>query len=564
MVLSWPIWVVPVAALVLGPLVLELTYMYYEFVAKALNAETTGRGLWEFWSATYGDPVLVTAIALLAALAYRDFAGSGVSFTRHRWLRWAPLVFSVVATMLLTIPGLTNEVNANWTQPKGSGLLGLPLHLNLPGFIHAAFFVLVMWWFAEFSLRVIIVCVKMAKSSEELLQENAGAITGIFVKTNFMLMLGTVFGLLLVRDYWGQITNPDIKHTWVWFLAAGVSFVAAGVVDAIYFTWVRYHYDACVSDVRDPVKRGIKNIVLTWLVPATVLAAVALGVTIGPLIVEVKWMALTPFVLAILGAVNVWSEVFWFQNRKTSTFGWIVVVASGLSLLAGFCTSLLLIATTQPVDSLEALAMPFLGAVCVDFLGGFLAIGMSFGLARYEWFSETYQTDLADCQTDGRCFGAETPEHDIIQNLAMLFCLFALLPLFVVAYEVLGWPVIQALDSSSQISLLFGYSGVAATITAFPLYNNMAYVRDLEAQTKVREAEGRETDKMDDYLTADKNFSSVQTVVTGVLAVIVVMSLWVTIVDRIAQAAEADATSGIPSHECPCNGEPSERRPITC
>jgi len=541
-VLGFRVWSIPVVVLVLGPLILELTYLYYTRVAPGLLG-SQDRGLWTFWSATWGDPLLLPIISLLVALAYRDLAGTGMSFSDSRWLRRLPIVFALVGTAFLTVAGFTNALNANWTQPEGPGWTQLSLHLNPAGWIHATFFVLMLWWFAEFTARLAVVVVGMARNNPSLGKRQAPALTRLVVKVNLVLFMGTVFGMLLIRDYWAQIQDLPFTQTWFWFIASASSFIAAGVVDGILLTWLRYHYPATESEATSPslkaIRRGIRIIVLTWLVPGVALAITGIAVTVAPLFEAVNLMVLAPLVLAVLGGVNVWSEVYWFQSRTAGVFGWSVIIASGLALLGGFFVALLMIAQTDPVTSLEALTLPFLASLGVAMLGGMLAIGMSWALARHEWFDKEYQDDLVACGTKGRCFGPETPEHDIIQNLALLVFLFAVLPLFVVGYEVLGWPILRPLDSSSQISLLFGYSGVAATIIVFPLYNNMAYIRGLEEESKKRNAEGKKPDHVDDGLTADKNFSSIQTVVTGVVAIIVAMSLWVTIIDRVAQDAKA-------------------------
>lgn len=537
--LGLKVWLVPLLVLVVGPLILELTFLYYTRVATGLEG-SGDRGLWKFWSATYGDPLLLPVIATLIAYAYRNLSDTGIDFTQYRWLRWLPILSAVVGTALVTVAGFTDAVNVNWTQPEGPGWLGLSLHLNAAGWIHATFFVLMLWWLSEFTLRLAIVVVGMARNSPALGKKQASALTQLVVKVNTILLMGVLFGMLLIRDYWGQIKDLPFGQTWFWFLSAGSSFVAAGAVAGVMLTWLRYHYPADEPEATSPrlkdIKRGIRTIVITWLVPSVGLAVWGIAVTAVPLAEEVQLMIAAPLILAILGAVNVWSEVYWFQSRKAGIFGWSVCIAAGVTLLGGFFVSLWMIAKTDPVSSLEGLTWPFLSALGVDLLGGMLAIGMSWALARHEWFDKKYQDDLVGCGTNGRCFGAETPEHDIIQNLSMLVCLFAVLPMFVVGYEMLGWPILRPLDSSSQISLLFGYSGVAATIVAFPLYANMAYIRDLEDESKSRK--GTKQDHYDDYLTADKNFSSAQTVITGVLAIIVAMSLWVTIIDRVAHDAK--------------------------
>lgn len=532
-VLRWPHWLVPIAVAALGPLVLESTFLLY----RALGWPEAGleRNLWYFWSATYGDLFLLPLIAWLIALAYADLAGSGVEIRRSWWTRWLAILWAVGSTTLLTVGWLRSAANANWTQPAGAGLLGLPLHLNLAGWVHAAFFVLMQWWFAEFTIRLAIALGALVRKKSAV-DWHPVAVLRLTVKVNAMMVIAIGFGLLLVRDYWPDIVELPLKQTWTWFIAPVGAFVLAGVLDAVMLGWLKRRSWNAVSGSLEPLRDQLVWLASVWLAPALIAALAALFLGTLPLFGAVGWMVLAPLALAILAAVNVWAETYWFQVRAAGVFGWVVVVSVGLVMAAGFVVSLGMVARMGQVTHLQGITWPWLGAFLVDVLGCVVAIGLAVTLVRYEALSTEYHQRLRGRE----CWGQESPEHDIIQNLSQYGLLHALLPMFVVAYQLLGMPLLDGLDPGTHIALLFGYSGVVVSVVVFPLYNNMEHVRDLEAQTKELEQGGEDTPMREAHLSADKNFTTGQTVAVGVIAALVAMSLWVNVVDTVAEKARVE------------------------
>jgi len=201
--------------------------------------------------------------------------------------------------------------------------------------------------------------------------------------------------------------------------------------------------------------------------------------------------------------------------------------------------SLHMVLARAPAQSLDAIIVPWLVAFGVAMAACCGSAGLGVMLAIYEKHRPQWRSANEDEQCKLDYFGEQSPEHDILQNVPQFGLLHGLLPLFAAAYITQALPLMSApiegiADSLSiQISLLFGYAGVVVAAVTFPLYNNMAHVRDLEARWKTEKDNGREEGRLAKHLSADKAFTAYLNVVVGAVAALAAMWMWIQALDSV-------------------------------
>lgn len=557
-VLAWLIRVGPgygVALIfVLGPVVMWATHFTYLATGLLDGVE---RPLTYFASATWGDALLLPAIGYLCISALRDMAEhSPAARLSGGWAR-VPIIWAVAGTATLHALWLSDASNENWTQPAGGSWLGSELTLNSAGWLHAAFFVAMQWLIAEFTLRLLFTLLSARKHGVADGAEGS-ALGRVMAKTNGVLLASLAFSVLLLRDYWPQVTASEPGQTWTWFLApAAVALLSLGA-NGLLFRIVAHDVQARRGAGMSSARSSLGIVVVAWSI-LLIVSSAALIWLLAPTVVTALGLLVGGCVaLAIMAAVNVWAEVFWMQRRRpTGPVDALALIAIATTVLAGFVASLYLIVVHEPVGSLAEILVPCLWALVVALVPCAVAAGIGIALEGYASLSDD---SLARHCHDDRlyCLGVEPPQHDIVQNVMQFGALLALLPLYSAAYVLLGEPLmIDKLDPGTQVALLFGYAGVVVAAVTFPLYQNMQYVRDLERQKadlggppsehvterssadELRRAQSAESARLEkiDHLDADKSFTMGLSITVGVVAVLSAMWLWITVLDLVLAAA---------------------------
>lgn len=529
-----PLWTV-LLVLLLGPGVMWTTHAVYLRLGLLAGVERT---LPYFLSATWGDALLLPLIALLSMLALEDIAEYGSQARLAGGWAWVPFVWAVASTAALSASWLSDAANVNWTQPVGKSVFGWPLSFNSAGWLHAAFFVAMQWLIAEFVVRLIIT-LWVASRDVGFDSRMAGALGRMIFKTNAILVCALVFSGLLIRDYWPQITTIEATRTWSWFIVPAVVLLTSVAVNWVLLAIVAREVRGGHIESMRHARRSLGSIIELWSIVFTPAALLGIALSAPRVVSAVGLLAGSCVALAVLAALNVWAEVYQIQCRTMK--GWVPLWAMAAVFgvtLAGFVLSLDMIVSAGSLTRLIDVVGPWLAAIAFAFVASAIAVAFGLALAGYESLSRT-SLERARTHPSRTFLGAESPQHDIIQNVMQFGALQGLLPLYAAAYVILAEPLMLGkFDSGTQVSLLFGYAGVVAAAVTFPLYNNMQYIRDLETRKNALVAQGGGSGCEDAlHLQADMTFTMALSIAVGVIAVLSAMWMWITVLDLVLAAA---------------------------
>lgn len=522
-------WALAVIVFMAGPVVL---------VVLSRMLPQGDRGLTYFWSATAGDWLLLPIAVAFSALALKDLEELGLAYLSPK-LAWIPAIGALVGTCALHLLWLSDPGNVNWTQPlaspPGTGPFGLALTLNLAGWLHATFMLLMQWWIAEFVLRLGLAVVSIKRSPAV---QRIDIVGDLYLRVNAVLVVSLVFGVLLARDYWDRILFPDAEQTWVWLLVPALVVVLSALINGVLLARIGRTCPSVGPGPCGVVHRRERQVLWMWIVPLAAIASALIVVSARPVLTSLdRLLPLVCVALALLASAEVWAEVYYLQpSRKPDLPGWAMIATVGLLLLAGFLLSLSMVVTQPQVTELGQIVGPWLVAFAVAMTAACGAAGLGIMLASYEAHRPGWRESArAVCGAD--YFGAESPRHDILQNLPQFGALHGLLPMFAAAYTLQALPLLMAGIQKgealgTQLSLLFGYAGVVVAAVVFPLNNNMSYVRDLEAARREEQA-GANRREVIEHLNADKAFTMGLTVVVGFVAAMAAMWMWVHVLDAV-------------------------------
>lgn len=555
--LSRRLWALPVLTFLAGPVVMLSMHLWFRY-----SGLLEGRELLTYASATVGDWILLPILVLLAALTMRDLGSLGLGKLGPR-MRWLPALIAVVGTTSLHALWFNDAGNANWTQPIGHSPFGQPLWFNSAGVAHALFFLVMQWWVAEFVLRLVVAIPRLRSSSSVPVAADAdsvAAVSRILVWVNAALVTSLGFGFLVAIDYRWRFSSPSASQTWVWLIIPVVVVAVAAVSNTVLLGWLgralqpvsaecdHASDENCAAvesaavmntEFHPDIERAERTAILLWAVPLSAIGVEVSALTSAFVVERIGLLVGVCIALAILGPVNVWAETYLFQLRRSIDWvGWWAMGSIGVTMLGGFFLSLRMILSLGAVGSLGEIVGPWIVAFSVAMVASCGAAGLGAMLAVREAHNPEWAHARHLWGCDGEHFGQETPEHDITQNVSQYGLLHGLLTMFGAAYVVLAQPLlVDALDTGSQVSLLFGYAGIVVAAVTFSLYNNMEYVRTLEEQLKVERESTASRQAVIEYIKADKAFSMALSIAIGVIAAMGAMWMWIAILDSILSHA---------------------------
>jgi hypothetical protein len=449
------------------------------------------RGPFTYFAPTIGDGFLLPLAAGVTILGYHAVAALletaavpqnvrsdlAVALSRIRPTT-APFLAITSSVVVNAVWTLNPSTIPNWTIRPG--------RLYFPGWYHAAFFAVIMWWFLAFGQRMYVVSAwvfstfrKYATSDDVALVESRDSVSDAAMRVweGIAAVITLLFGftILMYVDNYGHGWSREALGSSV--TTAALLAMTAAVLIAVPLIW-GWNFILPASRWSASLRRR-GGAIRTWL-PA--LNVVLIGMTLWKLTVILPSLHDWWFAAAIAGVllpVMVFEEcvadIYWVEGVTLTGTGVTSAAAAAFIVCAGIEVGLgTALKAVEPLV-LGALARPFMSSL----LTSFTAFVLAAAIICLTWLSS---------DPDSRASGPRATPHpaifDVVKNLGQYWALYqlVLIPIALLVYQIQGAIVLNS-DTSDMVSLLWAFSGAIGVGVMFPVRNNYDHLRMLEADT---------------------------------------------------------------------------------